>query len=439
MKKTTYLIIAVLFLFSTQAYTQVVDGINYQAVAIDENGKEIAGIDINGNIISSQAINVRFTIISNSIAGEITYQETHLTNTDQYGLFSVIIGHGEVTSLSPNSSILDIAWGEYKHYLQVEIDFKGFGDYQALGTQQLMAVPYALYALNTDYGNISNVPTNLSDFNNDGPFITSPIDDDSDPTNEIQSLSISNDTIFLTDGGFVKLPEESSGTSSITNSTYRIGFEGSTTWICPEDITEITVQLWGGSGGGGGSDYLRWNGVSSYEGCVGSTFISSGKGGDGGNGGYNKSTITVVPGQTYYVNIGHRGSRGNRGWQEGSSPFYHATHGTPGGSSSFHGILFAEGGTRGEKGYSSSDGCTDGANGIDGAIVNYSVEYLLTAGSTQSRSYVPVNYTTTNIAAASYAIKGTGGASATMNIVNQGVRSGIHGTDGEAGYCVISW
>ncbi len=38
------------------------------------------------------------------------------------------------------------------------------------------------------------------------PFIIT--EKDGDPTNELQELSISNDTIFLTDGGFVELPDE---------------------------------------------------------------------------------------------------------------------------------------------------------------------------------------------------------------------------------------
>jgi hypothetical protein len=69
-------------------------GINYQAIAIDDNGQAIAGIDINGQPIDNQTISVRFSILSGSATGSVLYQETHTTNTDQYGLLSLIIPIG---------------------------------------------------------------------------------------------------------------------------------------------------------------------------------------------------------------------------------------------------------------------------------------------------------------------------------------------------------
>ncbi|MBN2775729.1 MAG: hypothetical protein JXR31_15850, partial [Prolixibacteraceae bacterium] len=56
------------------------------------------------------------------------------------------------------------------------------------------------------YSSLSGAPENVSGFTNDAGYITSPDDADSDPTNEIQFLSISNDTIYLSNSGFVKLP-----------------------------------------------------------------------------------------------------------------------------------------------------------------------------------------------------------------------------------------
>ncbi len=81
------------------------------------------------------------------------------------------------------------------------------------------------------YNNLSGTPENLSDFTNDEGYITeytetdpvydaSPASDitntdianwntDISETNELQILSISNDTLFLSDGGFVVLPADS--------------------------------------------------------------------------------------------------------------------------------------------------------------------------------------------------------------------------------------
>ena len=49
-----------------------------------------------------------------------------------------------------------------------------------------------------DYNDLTNVPTNVSAFNNDAGYLTS--------YTEVQALCISNDTIYLTGGSFVKLP-----------------------------------------------------------------------------------------------------------------------------------------------------------------------------------------------------------------------------------------
>ena len=58
------------------------------------------------------------------------------------------------------------------------------------------------------YSSLSGAPKNVSAFINDAAYITSADDADNDPTNELQVLSISNDTIYLSNGGKVKLPDE---------------------------------------------------------------------------------------------------------------------------------------------------------------------------------------------------------------------------------------
>lgn len=128
---------------------QVADGISYQAVALDENGREIAGQDINGNIISGKAIDVRFSVISGTPDGEILFKEIHSVNTDQYGLFSLVIGHGSVSPDGKFEKLADINWGADKLYLKVEIDTRRTGNFKVMGIQQMMAVPFAFHALNS--------------------------------------------------------------------------------------------------------------------------------------------------------------------------------------------------------------------------------------------------------------------------------------------------
>lgn len=106
-------------------------GINYQAVARDNNGDELVNTDIE----------VRFSIRTGSPAGPVVYQEVFTgVTTSRYGVFSLIIGRGEPVL----GTFAGIDWSTTNHYLQVEVKFENL--FMDMGTMQFMAVPYALYA-----------------------------------------------------------------------------------------------------------------------------------------------------------------------------------------------------------------------------------------------------------------------------------------------------
>ena len=108
MKKIkSFFIITICVICVPSSFAQL-RGINYQAVAIDENGKEIPGTNISGQIIHANTIGVRFSVLSGSTTGAILYQETHTANTDQYGLFSLIIGDGTVSNTGQYQNLVDI-------------------------------------------------------------------------------------------------------------------------------------------------------------------------------------------------------------------------------------------------------------------------------------------------------------------------------------------
>ena len=120
----------------TEAQT-VPQGINYQAVARDNNGSELA----------NQTIDVRFSVRQTSASGTIVYQETHQTTTNQFGLFSLVIGQGAPVQ----GTFSGIGWGADAHFLQVELDPDQNG-YLDLGSMQFWAVPYAMHAGSVDGG-----------------------------------------------------------------------------------------------------------------------------------------------------------------------------------------------------------------------------------------------------------------------------------------------
>ncbi len=119
------------------------DGIYYQAVALNDETQEIVGIDIESKPLYNREIGVRFTI-TKGLDGEIQWEETHVTTTDAYGLFSLVIGKGSVSS-SAYSRLLDIPWIDADQFLKVEISTNNDGNYKTVSNQKFMAVPYAFY------------------------------------------------------------------------------------------------------------------------------------------------------------------------------------------------------------------------------------------------------------------------------------------------------
>ncbi len=129
MKK--YFIVALLLGIISNILAQSPQGISYQAIVRDSSGY----------ILKNTSLKLRFSIRDSIANGNIVYQETHNDTTDALGLFDLVIGNGTPTS----GTFAGINWGSYKKYLQVDFD-ANVGSYTNLGTQQMMSVPYALYA-----------------------------------------------------------------------------------------------------------------------------------------------------------------------------------------------------------------------------------------------------------------------------------------------------
>ena len=211
-------LLAVLFLFcGAIVYGQVVpQGINYQAVALDQQGQPIPGVDIVGRPIDDAEIGVRISILEASPTGNVLYQEEHEVLTDQYGMFNLTIGQGLQVSADAFNTI---NWQGDK-FLQVELSIENDGKFTLSAVQQLMSVPYAFLAdraLNVDDADAD--PTNeiqslsvsgdsLSLSNGNTVQLPAINDADADSTNELQAISMSNDTLYLSSGGFVVLPAD---------------------------------------------------------------------------------------------------------------------------------------------------------------------------------------------------------------------------------------
>ncbi len=114
------------------AYAQSPEKINFQGVARDNSG----------NILDNDLIGLRISIRSVSGSGTIVYRETHSVSTNAFGLFNIQIGGGSIVS----GTLAGIDWAANNYYVETEMDPAGGSSYTSLGSQQLVSVPYALYA-----------------------------------------------------------------------------------------------------------------------------------------------------------------------------------------------------------------------------------------------------------------------------------------------------
>jgi hypothetical protein len=344
---TSLLIFACLYSFGQQAPPQ---GINYQAVVYSENGNQNPGLDAPGQVLGNESIGVRFTIYSGSATGTEVYKETYTSTTDEFGLFSLIIGQGTQQGINTFDAI---DWGAGYHFLKVEIDKTGGTTYLDMGTLQMWSVPYALYTkyAETAGNGISDVIDNgdgTITFNYydgssyttgnlggiQGPIgLTGPAGSDgnngingTNGTNGIDGLSAYEVWISLGNIGtatdFINSLVGAQGTTGATGSPGSSMLSnisvypnsGTYTFVIPTGVSKICVEVWG-AGGGGGNSHQTTTG-----------FMSSGAGG-----GYGKEVFTVISGASYTVTVGNAGTAG----------------GGTGGTSSFGALISATGGQGG--------------------------------------------------------------------------------------------
>ena len=141
--KKFYAILCIAIASLTQLQAQAPQGFNYQATVRNSAGDLI----VNANVY------FKFNVIQGSLTAVPIFTETHYVPTDDLGQVNLVIGQGTVNTGA--FSALD--WSQGSYYLGIELD-TGNG-YLAMGTTQLLSVPYALYAENS--GNSTPTTPNL--------------------------------------------------------------------------------------------------------------------------------------------------------------------------------------------------------------------------------------------------------------------------------------
>ena len=141
--KKFYAILCLVIASLTQLQAQAPQGFNYQATVRNSSGDLI----VNTNVY------FKFNIIQGSQTAVPIFTETHYVPTDDLGQVNLVIGQGTANT----GTFSELDWSQGSYYLGIELD-TGNG-YLAMGTTQLLSVPYALYAENS--GNSTPTTPNL--------------------------------------------------------------------------------------------------------------------------------------------------------------------------------------------------------------------------------------------------------------------------------------
>ena len=141
--KKFYIFLCLAIASLTQLQAQAPQGFNYQATVRNSSGDLI----VNTNVY------FKFNVIQGSETSVPIFTETHYVPTDDLGQVNLVIGQGTPSA----GTFSELDWSQGSYYLGIELD-TGNG-YLAMGTTQLLSVPYALYAENS--GNSTPTTPNL--------------------------------------------------------------------------------------------------------------------------------------------------------------------------------------------------------------------------------------------------------------------------------------
>lgn len=200
MKKFFILIIAIAAIFSS--YAQIPEKFSYQAVIRDADD----------HLVINNPVGLQISILESSSMGTPVYIETHTSSTNTNGLMTLEIGTGSVV----NGNFSGIDWSSGPYFIKVEVDPDGGINYSMESVSQLLSVPYALHAKTaenltdtydeTDPVFAASIASGITEDDTTNWNNKLDVEEDGSILNEIQAISISNDTVFLSDGGFVKIP-----------------------------------------------------------------------------------------------------------------------------------------------------------------------------------------------------------------------------------------
>jgi hypothetical protein len=141
-------IIVLLFLYQI-GWSQNHKGIAFQAVARTSNGV----------IMPNKLMQIRISILNDTLEEEILYQELKSVTSSPLGLFTILIGAAEPAKIITIGAFEKINWTASTYFMRVEIDPENHLQFIRIGQQQIQ---YAAYAFSADHVLSENVQGILS-------------------------------------------------------------------------------------------------------------------------------------------------------------------------------------------------------------------------------------------------------------------------------------
>jgi uncharacterized protein (TIGR02145 family) len=193
----------ILTLFSVSVKAQNIPGFSYQAVLRYPDN----------SLIQNTEVGIQLSIHGANSLNEAFFSEYHITNTNQNGLLTLVVGSG----INVTGSFESVDWSVNPLFLTIQIDPGGGENYTIEHSTQLLSVPVALYAVNSGNSGSENQGPQGEQGPQGAPGIQGPQGEQGvqgpqgetgpqgpeSSDNQMLTVSYTGDTLFLDRGGFV--------------------------------------------------------------------------------------------------------------------------------------------------------------------------------------------------------------------------------------------
>ncbi len=125
-------------------FAQHQKGIAFQAVARNDQGI----------VLSNKQLQVRISILTDTLTENIIYQEVIAIKTNPLGLLTILIGAKEQGKIISIGAFARIQWAQSSHFVRIEIDPENKLQFTRIGQEQIQ---YAVYAFTADHLLASNI------------------------------------------------------------------------------------------------------------------------------------------------------------------------------------------------------------------------------------------------------------------------------------------